>query len=392
MLTPESLPRFQAAIAQAGLDGWLLYDFRGCNPIAQAMANIGGHITRRILVWIPRQGAPVAITHAIEQTIWHAWPNEFGKVVYSSWRALEAAVATLVRGKRIAMEYSPGDAVPVVDRVPAGVLEMVRAAGAEVVSSGDLVTTFYAIWTPDQLAAHQRAAEHVARVAREAMQLAGGRARGGRAMAEHELQQWIMDAFAKVGLSADHPANVSVGSNAANPHYQPSADHVVPIEIGSVILIDLWATEPNGVYADQTFMGSIGTPSDRVQEIWRAVRDARDAAIQATRARAESRAVARGAEIDDAARGVITARGFGEFFTHRTGHSIDARELHGAGPNLDNLETREERLLLPGVGFSIEPGIYIRGEIGVRSEVNAYYGDGSLIITPSEYQHDMYVL
>ena len=392
MLNPSTLPSFQRAIADAGIDGWLLYDFRNCNPIAQSVAGVSGHITRRFLVYIPRQGRPVAITHAIEQTIWTGWPNEFGKVVYASWGALEEQIATLVRGQKIAMEYSPGDAVPVVDRIPAGVLEMVRAAGAEVVSSGDLVTTFYAIWTPEGLASHRRAAEHVGRIAREAMTVAGERVRAGQGLTEYELQCWISDAFARVGLEADHAPNVSVGANAANPHYQPSAASSKVITMGNTLLIDLWATEPGGIYADQTYLGALGAPSDRALDIWSAVRDARDAAIAVARNLANTGTRARGAVIDDVARTVIDARGYGAYFFHRTGHSIDARDLHGSGPNLDNLESREERLLLPGVGFSIEPGVYIAGEIGVRSEVNAYWGDGELIVTPTEYQTDLFLL
>ncbi|MEP7345456.1 MAG: Xaa-Pro peptidase family protein [Gemmatimonadaceae bacterium] len=392
MLNPSTLPNFQRAIADAGVDGWLLYDFRNCNPIAQSVAGVSGHITRRFLVYIPREGQPTAITHAIEQTIWNGWPNEFGKVVYASWRVLEEQIRALVRGKKIAMEYSPGDAVPVVDRIPAGVLDMVRAAGADVVSSGNLVTTFYAIWTPDGLASHRRAAEHVGRIAREAMQVAGERVRAGQGITEYELQLWISDAFTRAGLTFDHAPNVSLGANAANPHYQPSAASSKALTTGNTLLIDLWATEPGGIYADQTYMGALGAPSDRAIDIWRAVRDARDAAIVMAKELATSHAQARGAVIDDAARNVIVSRGYGEYFFHRTGHSIDARDLHGSGPNLDNLETREERLLLPGVGFSIEPGVYIAGEIGVRSEVNAYYGDGELIITPTEYQTDLFLL
>ncbi|MBV6522397.1 MAG: hypothetical protein MNPFHGCM_02545 [Gemmatimonadaceae bacterium] len=392
MLNPDTLPDFQRAIADAGLDGWLLYDFRNCNPIAQSVAGVGGHITRRFLVWIPREGMPTAVTHAIEQTIWNGWSEEFARVIYASWSGLEEQVAALVGGKRIAMEYSPGDAVPVVDRVPAGVLEMVRGKGATVVSSGDLVTRFYAMWSPSGLASHRRAAEHVARIAREAMQVAGTRVRAGESVTEYDLQRWIVDAFTRAGLETDHPPNVSIGANAANPHYQPSASSSSPLVNGETLLIDLWATEPDGIYADQTYMGALGTPSDRAVDIWQAVRDARDAAIATARALAETRSRPSGAVIDDAAREVVRARGYADWFFHRTGHSIDARDLHGAGPNLDNLETREERLLLPGVGFSIEPGVYIAGEIGVRSEVNAYYGDGELIVTPMAYQTDLFLL
>ena len=193
-------------------------------------------------------------------------------------------------------------------------------------------------------------------------------------------------------IAFSHPPNVSFGANAANPHYEPIADQPVPITAGQTLLIDLWATEPGGVHADQTWMASVGTPTERAQSIWRAVRDARDAALELLTAKATSRTPVRGADVDDAARRVIVEWGFGEFFTHRTGHSIDARDLHGSGPNLDNLETREERLIFPGIGFSVEPGIYIAGEIGMRSEVNCCFLDGELVVTPDEYQRDMMVV
>ncbi len=392
MLTPDALPRFQDAIAEAGLDGWLLYDFRGTNPIAAGLAGLEGMVSRRIFVWIPRDGAPTAITHAIEQRVWHRWPVEWKKVVYSAWPVLEASVAALVRGRRVAMEYSPGDAVPYVDRIPAGILDLVRAAGAEVVSSGELISRLYAVWTPGDLASHRKSAEIVAGVARDAFADTGARLGRGETVHEHEVQQRIRDAFARAGLVTDHGPNVSSGANAANPHYEPSPDSPHPIQRDALLLIDLWACEPGHPYADQTWMASVGAPSERAVTIWEAVRDARDAAIELLRARIDGRQDVRGGEADDAARHVITSRGFGPYFTHRTGHSIDARELHGSGPHLDNLETREERLLIPGVGFSIEPGVYLPGEIGVRSEVNAYVGDGALVITPADYQRDLIVL
>ena len=392
MLDDRSLARVQRALADAGLDGWLIYDFRGLNPVAGAMLGIEGMATRRIFGFIPVQGAPTAITHAIEQGPWSRWPPAWGKEVYSSWRSLESYLAALVNGKRVAMEYSPGDAVPYLDRVPAGVLEMVRAAGAEVVSSAELVTRFYAAWTESELAIHKRTAENVAEIARRALKHAGAEAHAGRPMTEHGLQQHILGEFAKASLETIDPPVVAVGPNAANPHYGPSADNPVRINVGDLVLLDLWARERGGIWADQTWMASVGEPTPRAIQVWTAVRDARDAAIALLRERVTGRATVRGGEADDAARNVITTAGFGDRFTHRTGHSIDSRDLHGSGPHLDNLETREERLLVPGVAFSIEPGVYIPGEIGVRSEVNAYVGDGELVVTPAEYQRDMMVV
>lgn len=389
MLDPATLPLVQRALADAGLDAWLLFDFRGLNPIATGLVGIEGMATRRWLVLIPREGVPVAITHNIEQAPWTRWPAAWVKERYSTWRTLEELIARYAGGKRVAMEYSPGDAVPYIDRIPAGVLEMVRAGGADVVSSGELVTRFYALMTEPQLASHERAAVLVSQIAREAFVIAGERARNGAPLAEHELQGWILERFGRAGLETDHGPNVSVGANAANPHYEPRPGASSVIARGEVLLIDLWAREGGGVYADQTWMGVMGEPTSRAVEIWEAVRDARDAGIALVRERAAAGIAMRGGEVDDAARSVIVSRGLGEWFTHRTGHSIDARDLHGSGPHLDNFETREERTLVPGVAFSIEPGVYIPGEIGMRSEVNAYLAPGRAVITPADYQREL---
>lgn len=392
MLTPESLPALQRALADQGLDGWLVFDFHGVNPVAGGLLGLEGMVTRRVFAWVPRTGAPVAITHAIEQSPWHRWPKSWGREIYSSWQQLESLVGGLVRGKRVAMEYSPGDAVPYLDRVPAGVLELVRTAGAEVVSSGLLVTRFYAGWTSDHLASHRRSADKIAEIAREAMVFAGERASAGKPIAEHELQARIMEAFGREGLVANHPPIVAAGANAADPHYSPSASRRRLIERGDILLIDLWAREPGNIYADQTWMASLGAPSARALEVWAAIRDGRDAAIALLRDRMSRRAAVRGGEVDDATRNVIRDRGLADYFTHRTGHSIDPHELHGSGPHIDNLETREERELVAGVGFSIEPGVYVRGEIGMRTEVNAYIGEGEVIITPTDYQQALMIV
>jgi len=386
------LPALQSALAAARLDGWLLYDFQGLNPVARGMLELSGMTSRRIFVFIPRTGTPVAITHAIEQGPWESWPGEWRKEKYSGWRVLESLLAATVKGKRIAMEYSPGDAVPYVDRVPAGVLEMVRNAGATIETSADLVSMFNAVWSDEQRAGHERAALAVATIGQEAIRLAGSRAQAGKPLTEFALQGWIKERFETEGLFTDHGPIVAIGPNAANPHYEPSAEGSATINRGDVLLIDLWAKEKDGIFADQTWMGSLGPPSDRDNTVWLAVRDARDAAIALLRERIGAGKPVRGGEVDDAARAVITKRGFGEFFIHRTGHSIDPRDLHGSGPHIDNLETREERSLIPGVGFSIEPGIYLAGEVGMRSEVNGFIGRDGLLITPADYQREMLVV
>jgi Xaa-Pro dipeptidase len=389
VLQPESLPAIQAALDRAGLDGWLLYDFHGLNPIAVGMLQLPGMTTRRFFVFIPRKGLPVAITHAIEQGPWADWRAEWRKETYSSWRVLESLLADLVKGKRVAMEYSPGDAVPYLDRVPAGVLEMVRSAGATVVSSADLVSSFYAVWSDEQRASHERAARAVATIGKEAIRLAGSRANSASPLTEYALQRWIKERFEAGGLETDHGPIVAIGPNAANPHYEPTAEKSATIKRGDILLVDLWAREKNGIFADQTWMGSLGPPSDRDKAIWLAVRDARDAAIALLEYKLGAHEPVRGGEVDDATRDVITKRGYGEYFIHRTGHSIDPRDLHGSGPHIDNLETREERALIPGVGFSIEPGIYLPGDVGIRSEVNGFVLSDGVLITPSDYQEDL---
>jgi Xaa-Pro aminopeptidase len=355
------------------------------------MLRLEGMTTRRLFAFIPREGTPVAISHAIEQGPWKHWPAEWKKLEYSGWRVLESTLAEVVGGKRVAMEYSAGDAVPYLDRVPAGVIEMVRAAGATVESSADLVTRFYAVWSDEQLASHQRSAETIAGIAHEAMKLAGERAGAGSPMKEYELKRWILDRFAKEKLETDHGPIVAIGPNAANPHYEPTADESAPIERGAILLIDLWAREANGVFADQTWMGSLGEPDARSVKFWEAIRDARDAAIALLRERLAGSKPVRGGEVDDAARAVIEQRGFGPQFIHRTGHSIDPRDLHGSGPHIDNLETREERTLLPGVGFSIEPGVYLRGDVGMRTEVNAFMAR-ELVVTPKQIQRELIIV
>lgn len=393
MLTVDMLPRLQRLIADAGLDGWLLYDFRGTNAIAGGLIGIEGLASRRVFAFIPREGTPIGIQHAIEPGPWARWPDAWPRRVYSGWRALESELKALVGGKHIAMEYSAGDAIPYLDRVPAGVLEMVRATGATVVSSAELVSQVYATWTVAQRESHERAAEVIRLIALDAIAHAGAMVAAGTPIAEHELQRRILDAFERAGLETDHGPDVAASENAANPHYEPTAAAPRLIQRGDLLLIDLWAREKGGgIYADQTWMGSLGAPSARAVTVWEAVRDARDAALELLTTRIAAGKPVCGGEADDAARAVITARGFGAQFWHRTGHSIDARELHGSGPQIDNLESRDDRLLIPGVGFSIEPGVYIPGELGVRSEVNCFVGDDALLITPGVIQQNLIVV
>jgi Xaa-Pro dipeptidase len=391
-LAPETVERIRAELRAAGMDGWLLSDFHGSNPVAGALLGLPP-LTRRWFAWIPAEGAPVAVTHRIEQQPWEGWLGE--NLPYSSWPELRGCLDGLLAGSpRVAMEYAPEDAVPYVDRVPAGVVELVRAAGAEVVSSADLVSAFASRWSAAGEASHRRAARHVHETAHGAFRRIARALRAGERTTEWEVREWIRAELARRGLTVGADSIVAVDAHAANPHYAPSAERHAEIRAGSLVLIDLWGREApeDSVYADQTWMGYAGeSVPERLAEIFAAVRDAREAAVERVRSRWAAGEPARGFEADDAARAVIAARGWGEAFLHRTGHSID-RELHGSGPNLDNLETRDTRLLIPGVGFSVEPGIYLAGDVGFRSEVNVFMGaDGPEVTTPSP-QDALYAL
>ncbi len=388
--TQAGIARVQAALAERDLDGWLLFEFRGQNWISAALLGVGD-TTRRAWVLIPRTGEPRALVHAIEGSAWRAWP--FAVERYSGWREMEERLGLLVAGrKRLALEFSARSAVPTVDTIPAGALELVRALGVEPVSSADLVSTFHSVWSQEQLVDHRRAAEVVAEVGRAALREAADRIRRGSPTTEGALSRWILDRLRAGGVGVEADTHVAVGAGAADPHYSPVGEGAV-IQEGQVLLVDLWGrTSTEAVHADQTWMGFLGgSLPDRVGEVWRAVRDARDAAVALLRARHRDQAPVRGFEVDDRARAVIAERGFGPWFVHRTGHSIDTR-LHGSGPNLDNLETRDDRLLVPGVGFSVEPGVYLPGEFGVRSEINVHWGERGPEVTPREPQDEIPLL
>jgi Xaa-Pro aminopeptidase len=382
-LSDETIDRVRGELRSRGIDGWLLFNFAGSNAVASKLLGLPA-LTRRYFVWLPAEGRPLAVTHRIEQQPWSTWRGD--KVEYSSWRELDQRLAELLgSGPTVAMEYAEGDAVPYVDRVPAGVIEMVRAAGAKVVSSGDLVSAFYSRWTEEGEASHRRAAVVLHEVAHAGFLRAAEAVRGGERMTEWELRSWIQDQLLLRGLTVGGDSIVAVNANAANPHYAPGEDVHAEIKAGDLLLIDLWGKEnDDAVYADQTWMGYLGdTVPERLAEIFRALADARDGAIDFVRARFAAGETVRGYEVDDVSRGVIVERGWGERFIHRTGHSID-RDLHGSGPNIDNLETRDTRTLIRGIGFSVEPGIYLSGDVGFRSEVDVFIGaEGPEVTTPS---------
>jgi Xaa-Pro dipeptidase len=381
-LTGETVGRMQTELREMGLDGWLLYNFQGLNAIASGILGLPA-MSRRYFVLIPAAGNPIALTHRIEQQPWEGWIGE--KRVYLSWRELESALSDLLVGRgRIAMEYVEGDAVPYTDRIPAGVVEMVRACGVEVVSSADLVSAFHARWTPKGLDNHRTAAAILRETVHGAFERIGVGIRSGEKPTEWSIREWIQGQLRERGLRVGVDSIVAVNEHAANPHYGPTRDHHAEIRRGDLVLIDLWGKQTeDAIYADQTWMAWVGRDvPDRIQEIWRAARDAREAAVDLVSSRWHAGEAVFGYEVDDAARAVIEARGYGDAFIHRTGHSIDT-SLHGSGPNIDNLETRDTRRLISGIGFSIEPGIYLSGDVGFRTEIDVFMGpDGPEITTP----------
>ena len=378
-------------LGQIGADGWLLYDFHGINPAATRVLGIQGMGTRRFFVLLPKSGKPVAIAHRIELASFENFPGEVRP--YAAWRELHERLGALVAGKTVAMEVSPRDAVPYLDRVPHGVVELIEMLGGRVVSSGTLITRFAARWSASELAGHRRAAEQLAAIAPEALRWAGAELARGAEVRETAVQGRVMEAFARAQLFTDHPPIVGFQANAANPHYEPRAGADRRLASGDVMLLDLWAGVAQGtVFADQTWMGFAGRePGAEVLKVWETVRNARDAAVTRLRERWERREAVTGAELDDAARGVITAAGYGAQFVHRTGHSID-RDLHGSGPHLDNFETADERLLVPGVGFSVEPGVYLSGRFGMRSEINVFLHETGPEVTPPTPQKDLFLV
>ncbi|MES2124259.1 MAG: M24 family metallopeptidase [Gemmatimonadota bacterium] len=374
-----------AALERIGADGWLLFDFHGCNPVAQQLLP-GGMATRRVFVWIPREGPMTAIVHRIEMQPFQGFSGTI--VPFSRHAELHAALRQVVGGKIAAMEISAGDAVPYLDRIPWGVIDLLHSLDVRVVPSAELVTEFAATWSAAEAAEHMQAAELLRGIALAALEKAVHL--GGTGYTESAMQGEVVAAMRAAGLFLTTLPIVGFGPNAANPHYEPIAGSDRALARDEVILLDLWGGLHEGaIFADQTWMGFSGkTVPERVALVWRTVRDARDAAIAELRGLVAAGGAVPGFRGDRAARAVIEQAGFGEWFVHRTGHSID-RDLHGSGPHLDDYETHDDRSLLPGTGCSVEPGIYLTGDFGVRSEVNLYWGPGGLTVTPAEPQQEL---
>jgi len=374
------IPAIQQLLCERGIDGWLFCDFRRSNAIAYQALGLTTHIvTRRWYYYVPSAGEPRGIVSALEAGALDALPGD--KLVYRTWQERETALAEILRNAgRIALEYSPRNAIPYISRVDAGTVEFLRSLGKEIVSSADLVQHAVARWTAAQLRSHLDASQRLMRAKDHAFAYIGDRLRAREEPTDYEVQQLMWADYARAGLVADDPPIVATNAHASNPHYLPTAGNATPIRRGDTVLIDFWAKleTPGAVYADHTWMAFAGAEVPiRQEEVFRHVAAARDAAIERVRQAMASGNPLRGCEVDDAARDVIARAGYGDYFVHRTGHSI-GEEVHGDGANMDNFETRDERLLLPLTCFSIEPGIYLP-DFGVRSEVNVHIDDGGAL-------------
>jgi len=372
----------QSDLRAAGLHGWLFYDFRGRDPIAQRILALPpGMRTRRWFYFVPAKGTPKKLVHKIETESLAAVPGE--TLYYSAQEELRGNLKKLIgRAKKVAMQYSPKNEIPYVAMVDAGTVELVRSTGAKVVSSADLVQKYDAVWSPEQLESHLYAAKHVDRIVAEAFQLTARGVREGNPQTEHGLKEWILQQFTAAGLTTEEGPDIAVNAHASDPHYGPSADRPTPIKEGDLLLLDVWAKRniPGSVYYDITWVGYLGAkPPEKIAKVFRAVRDARDKAVDLILTTIAKGKPLQGWQVDKAARSVIEKAGYGKYFFHRTGHNIGT-SVHGNGANMDGIETHDVRHLIPGTCTSIEPGVYLP-EFGIRSEVNVYVGEKEARVT-----------
>ena len=382
---PFDVAAVQQSLKAEGLDGWLLYDFHGSNPIAARLlgtASGAKMTTRRWFYLVPATGNPRGLVHAIERRTLDALPGE--KAVYAGRHQLDAELTKLLSGiTRVAMEYSRNCAIPYISRVDAGTLDLVRGRGVEVESSGDLVQRFEAVWDADALATHRDASQALYRVKDRAFELIARRARDGEAMTEFAIQQQMASWFEEEGIVSDSSPVVAAQENAGDPHYLPTARRTRQIQADELVLLDLWAKkkdDPNAVFADITWVGFTGRDvPPEMAAAFEAVRQARDRATTLVQESARDQRDLRGWQVDRAARDVLERAGFGERILHRTGHSL-GREVHGNGVHMDDYETHDDRRLIPGTGFTIEPGLYF-DSFGVRTEINMHYGEREALVT-----------
>jgi Xaa-Pro dipeptidase len=376
------LQEIQRDLRAAKLDGWLFYDFRGRDPIAQRILDLPPSMrTRRWFYFVPAKGTPRKLVHKIESESLAALPGETR--YYAGQEELRKNLAkTVARAKTVAMQYSPKAAIPYVAMVDAGTVELVRGAGVKVVSSADLVQKYEACWTPEQLESHLAAGQKIDRIIRDAFQQAATHVREKKTFTEYDLQQWIVEEFGASGILREQGPDVAVNANASDPHYGPAAGKSSPIREGDLLLLDVWGkiNAPGSVYYDVTWIGFLGAKvPEKYAKVFGVARDARDKAVGLILSSIAGGKPLQGWQVDKAARGVIEKAGYGKYFFHRTGHSI-GESVHGNGANMDGLETHDVRHLIPRTCTSIEPGIYLP-EFGIRTEVNVYIADREARVT-----------
>jgi len=383
----------QNILKERNVDGWLLFDFRGSNDLALEILGIKkeSHLTRRFFYFIPQTGTPSKIVNAIEEHNLAHLPGE--KLTYSSHVSLrEQLTKALAGSKTIAMEYSPLNAIPYLSKVDAGTVELVKTFGVEIVSSADLITQFTALWSKEQYDENVPVAKVLVGIAIDAFNFIKNNILANNTLTEYSVQQFIMNKFHEKNLITDFPPIVGVNENSANPHYAPDETTFKEIKENDFVLIDLWAKTPEdtSVWSDITWVGFVGKDvPEKYNNIWSIVKNARDAAFDFVEERFKNQQPILGFEVDNASRKVIDDAGYGKYFIHRTGHSITTT-LHGSGPHMDNYETKDERRLLPSTSFSIEPGIYLTGDFGIRSEIDVFiHPDGRVEQTSGIKQEEV---
>ncbi len=377
----------QAKLQEENIDGWLFYDFWKRNEFAQRILEFPKHLlnTRRFFYLILARGEPRKLVHSIEQWNLDHLPGE--KSVFLSWQSLEEGLKTLLSGmKTVAMEYSPGNAIPYISKVDAGTIETVKKTGVNIVSSMNLTQYFEARWTQEAYRDNLETAKVLRGVVDKAFGFMKQRITAKQRITEYDVQQFMYKLFGESGLVTPIEPNCSVGANSGNPHYEPTKEVHSELREGDFVLIDLWAkkNKPGSTFNDITWVGYLGTSvPEKYTKVFNVVRQARDAAVDLLKKRFAEKKTVRGCDVDDAAREVIVKAGFGQYFVHRTGHSI-TEDLHGSGANMDNLETRDERTIIPETSFSVEPGVYFLGDFGIRSEINVYISKEGEVVIPGE--------
>jgi len=386
-----NLPEIQAALRDGGHECWLFYDHHHRDPIAYRVLGLPASmmVTRRWFYLIPANSEPVKLVHRIESHHLDSLPGS--KMEYSAWQELWQNLEAMLKPyHRVTMQYSPNNQIPHISLVDAGMLELIRGFGKEIVSSANLVARFEATLTEAQIASHFKAGEAIDTITAAFFKEVGQRARNGGTH-EFEMQQWIMEAFNREGLATCDPPNVSVNGHSGDPHYEPTSATSAPIKPGDFVLLDIWAklAESDSVYYDITWTGAVGTPTNKQREVFEVVRGARDTGINTVKQAFDGKKKIHGWEVDKAVREFIDSKGWGKYFIHRTGHSITS-DIHGNGANLDNLETKDDREILPNTCFSVEPGIYLP-EFGVRSEINMMIRNGKGEVT-GRIQNDLVLI